>query len=196
MPHLVILYSGNLDARTDMTARRTIEARLQYLQDHDGLTRLHSRSFYNEQLRHLGDVGSGLVTVIVVDLNGLKSAHDQRGHAEGDKMLRRTGDVLAGAVAARWLVARTGGDEFVILMAGADEGQGVRLMAQIQAGVTAANEAWAGLPLSLSLGAATRQAEEPLELMVNRADAHMYEAKRQHYAHDPRGHSGLLRHMT
>ena len=179
-------------ARTDMTARRNAEAHLRYLQDHDSLTRLHSRSFYNEQLRHLTDMGSGLISVIVADLNGLKAANDQAGHAEGDRMLQRTGDVLAEVVAAPWLAARIGGDEFVILMAGADEGQGVRLMAQIQAGVLAANEGWTGLPLSLSLGAATRQAEEPLELMVNRADARMYEAKRQYYAHDPRRRTASL----
>ncbi len=167
-------------ARIDMTARRDAEAHLRYLQSNDALTRLHSRSFYNEQLRRLAAM-EGAVTVLVADLNGLKAANDQRGHAEGDEMLRRAGKVLDSVVFPPWLAARTGGDEFVILMPGADEHAGARLMALIQARLQEAGHGWTGLPLSLSLGAATRRPGEPLEAVVNRADARMYEAKRLHY---------------
>jgi diguanylate cyclase (GGDEF)-like protein len=97
-------------------------------------------------------------------------------------MLRCAGDILAECVTAPWLTARTGGDEFVILMPGADEHDGIRLMVRVQSAISAANQARKGLPLSLSLGAATRRPEEPLEITVHRADAHMYEAKRQYYA--------------
>ena len=168
-------------ARIDVTGRERAEAHLRYLQDHDSLTRLHSRSFYNNAIRHLIDARTHLITVIVVDLDGLKAANDQGGHAHGDEMLRRAGDILSAAVSPPWLAARIGGDEFVILMSGADEIEGSRLMAQIQADVHEANRTGPGSLLSLSLGAATRQPGESLETTVNRADGHMYEAKRLHY---------------
>lgn len=169
-------------ARTDLTARKNAEAHLQYLQNHDSLTRLHSRSFYNAELARLVDAGTDMVTVIVADLNGLKLTNDRHGHDKGDDMLRRAGEILAGTSLAPWSAARIGGDEFVILMAGADALQGSLLMAKIQADIATANHAWIDFPLSLSLGAATRQPEELLTATVNRADACMYEVKRLHYA--------------
>lgn len=176
-------------SRTDLTSRKSAEAHLQYLQNHDSLTRLHSRSFYNAELARLIEAGVDLVTIIVADLNGLKLTNDRHGHGKGDEMLRRAGEILAGAGLAPWPAARIGGDEFVILMAGADALQGRLLMATIQADIQAANHAWTDFPLSLSLGAATRQPEELLTTTVNRADACMYEAKRLHYTqaeHDRR----------
>jgi diguanylate cyclase (GGDEF)-like protein len=52
------------------------------------------------------------VSVLIVDLNGLKRVNDEEGHAAGDAMLRRAGEVLGKAVDAPACAARIGGDEF------------------------------------------------------------------------------------
>ena len=85
-------------ALTDITARKKAEAYLEYLGKHDVLTKLYNRSFYVDELNRLERKGPFPVTVIIVDLNGLKAANDQFGHAAGDALLRRAGEVLSKAV--------------------------------------------------------------------------------------------------
>ena len=84
-------------ALTDITARKKAEAYLEYLGKHDVLTKLYNRSFYVDELNRLERKGPFPVTIIIIDLNGLKAANDQLGHAAGDALLRRAGEVLSKA---------------------------------------------------------------------------------------------------
>ena len=111
-------------ALTDITARKKAEAYLEYLGKHDVLTKLYNRSFYVDELNRLERKGPFPVTVIIIDLNGLKAANDQLGHAAGDALLRRAGEVLSKAVDKPSYAARIGGDEFALLMPGTDERDG------------------------------------------------------------------------
>ena len=81
-------------ALTDITARKKAEAYLEYLGSHDVLTKLYNRSFYVDELNRLERKGPHPVTIIMADLNGLKAANDELGHAAGDALLRRAGEVL------------------------------------------------------------------------------------------------------
>src|ERR1700749_3542771 len=81
-------------ALTDITARKKAETYLEYLGTHDVLTRTLNRSFYADELNRLERKGPLPVTVIMVDLNGLKAANDEFGHAAGDALLRRAGEVF------------------------------------------------------------------------------------------------------
>ena len=103
-------------ALTDITARKKAEAYLEFLGKHDVLTKLYNRSFFVDELNRLERNGPSPVTVLVLDVNGLKAANDQSGHAAGDDLLRRAGEVLAKAVEGPCCVARIGGDEFAVLM--------------------------------------------------------------------------------
>lgn len=85
----------------DITARKKAEAYLEYLGKHDVLTQLRNRAFYMEELNRLVRKGPWPVAVVVVDLNGLKVINDEYGHAAGDAMLRRVGEVLIKAVDSR-----------------------------------------------------------------------------------------------
>src|SRR5664279_3422105 len=76
-------------ALTDITARKKAEAYLEYLGTHDVLTRTLNRSFFVDELNRLERKGPQPVTVIIADLNGLKTANDELGHAVGDTLLRR-----------------------------------------------------------------------------------------------------------
>ena len=82
-------------ALTDITARKKAEAYLEYLGKHDVLTKLFNRSFFEDELNRLERNGPAPVTVLVIDINGLKDANDRFGHAAGDKLLRRAGEVLS-----------------------------------------------------------------------------------------------------
>jgi diguanylate cyclase (GGDEF)-like protein len=170
-----------LVALTDITARKKAEAYLEFLGKHDALTKLKNRSFYIDEMNRLERKGPFPVTAVAVDVNGLKAINDQLGHAAGDALLRRAGEVLGKAVEKPSHAARIGGDEFVLLLPGADERGGAAVIESIRQLVEVNNQFYSGLPLSFAMGAATAQDGERLEAMMQRADAAMYVEKRAHY---------------
>ncbi|WMY10245.1 sensor domain-containing diguanylate cyclase [Paraburkholderia phenoliruptrix] len=171
-----------LVALTDITARKKAEAYLEFLGKHDVLTKLRNRSFYVDELNRLERKGPWPVTIIMADLNGLKRVNDQLGHAAGDALLRRAGEVLAKAMEPPFQAARIGGDEFAILMPNTDERSGAAMIDAICQLVDMNNQFYPGSPLSFSMGMATCQRGDRLEAGVQRADLLMYEEKRSHYA--------------
>jgi diguanylate cyclase (GGDEF)-like protein len=178
-------------ALTDITARKKAEGYLEFLGRHDVLTKLYNRSYYVEELNRLERKKIHPVTVIAADLNGLKMANDKWGHAVGDALLRRAGEVLSKAVDMPSCAARIGGDEFVLLMPGKDADGGHATCEEISRLIDLNNQFYTGAPLSLAMGCATSIPGEPLEDTVRRADLAMYDAKSNFYS-DPnadRGHA-------
>ena len=176
-------------ALIDITARKKAEAYLEYLGKHDVVTKLYNRSFYVEELNRLERKGPWPVTMIMMDLDGLKVANDQLGHSVGDALLRRLGEVLNKVVEKPASAARIGGDEFAILLPGATDAAGEAMMHEILRLVDLNNQFYASPRLSLSIGAATSRAGERMEALLKRADQQMYDAKRARYidaAHDRR----------
>ena len=175
---------------TDITARKKAEAYLEYLGKHDVLTGLRNRAFFVDELNRLERKGPWPVTVVVVDLNGLKAANDEGGHAAGDALLRRIGQVLDKLVERPMTASRIGGDEFAVLLPGSDERRGEQIVEQLHELLALNNQFHGGEPLALAIGLATARDGERLELAIHRADAQMYAAKREYYAqrqHDRRG---------
>ncbi len=173
-------------ALTDITARKKAEAYLEYLGKHDVLTKLFNRSFFVEELNRLERNGPAPVTVLVIDVNGLKGANDQLGHAAGDELLRRAGEVLSKLVEEPCHVARIGGDEFAVLMPARDERDGEEMIDAIANLVALNNQFYSGVALSFAMGAATSRQGERLEAVVRRADAAMYVEKRAYYSDSQR----------
>lgn len=169
-------------ALTDITARKKAEAYLEYLGSHDALTKLCNRSFFADELNRLERKGPWPVTIIMADLNGLKAANDELGHAAGDSLLRRAGEVLNSIVDLPARAARIGGDEFAVILPGTERAEGEAMMKVIGDLIVINNEFYTDLPLSLSMGIATSEKGERLEAVVKRADLAMLEAKREHYA--------------
>ena len=165
----------------DITARKKAEAHLEYLGKHDVLTGLRNRAYYTDELNRLTRKGPWPVAVIVIDLNGLKSINDEHGHAVGDTMLRRVGEVLGKAVEGSTCAARIGGDEFCILMPGADERAAQALIERIGSLLELNNQFYPGQPLSLAMGTAAARSGELLEAAAHRADQAMYAEKARYY---------------
>jgi diguanylate cyclase (GGDEF)-like protein len=167
---------------TDITARKKAEAYLEFLGKHDVLTKLHNRSFYVDELARLQRSLVAPVSIIVADLNGLKAINDDLGHAAGDQVLRRAGEILAAAVEEPARAARIGGDEFAILMPGTDERGAKTLIENIERLTDLNNQYYGRTAISFSMGAATARGGEALEEVAKRADAAMYVEKRRHHA--------------
>jgi diguanylate cyclase (GGDEF)-like protein len=175
-------------ALTDITARKKAEAYLEYLGKHDVLTQLYNRAFYAEEVNRLERKSLRPVSVIVFDLNGLKEANDQLGHDAGDALLRRFGEILNGAVSQPNHACRTGGDEFAVLLPGADTKAAATMAETINELLKINNQFYSSAPLRMSFGAATSETGETIESVIRRADALMYEHKRAYY--EDKGSSG------
>src|ERR1700730_4990566 len=119
-------------ALPDITARKKAETYLEYLGTHDVLTRTLNRSFFVDELNRLERKGPLPVTIIIVDLNGLKAVNDELGHAAGDGLLRRTGEVFDSLIEKPASVSRIGGDEFAVLLPGTDAVVGEAVLKTLQ----------------------------------------------------------------
>lgn len=170
---------------TDITARKKAEAYLEYLGKHDVLTGLRNRSFFTDEVNRLERRGRWPVTVVAVDLNGLKAVNDQFGHAAGDDLLRRMGEVLGKLVEAPATASRVGGDEFALLLPGADERAGETVVEQLRELVALNNQYHEGKPLRFAVGAATGREGARIESVLHRADDRMYLDKRAYYEQPP-----------
>jgi diguanylate cyclase (GGDEF)-like protein len=181
MPHHEHDWSQVVIALTDITARKKAEADLEYLHNHDALTGAYNRSFYDNEINRLQRKGPFPVSVIVLDLNGLKLVNDNFGHAAGDALLRRAGDVL-NQVDPSCHVIRIGGDEFVVLMPGTIAAQADRVVEKITDLTDENNQRHVTEhKLNFSIGCVTCGAGDPLEAAIKEADRLMYEAKRKYY---------------
>jgi diguanylate cyclase (GGDEF)-like protein len=166
---------------TDISARKKAEAYLEYLGTHDVLTRTLNRSFFVDELNRLDRKGPHPVTIIIADLNGLKTANDELGHGVGDALLRRAGEVFGSLVAKPASVARIGGDEFAVLLPGTDAAGGEAVLASLAELIVLNNQYYPDFELSISTGIATSRPGDRLEQVVKRADMKMLHAKRQYY---------------
>ena len=109
---------GWVATHEDITEQRRSEVKIEYMAHHDALTDLANRVLLNERLdqalvRRLG--GEDMVAVHHLDLDQFKAVNDTFGHPAGDKLLKIVADRLRGLVRETDTIARTGGDEFVIV---------------------------------------------------------------------------------
>lgn len=169
-------------ALTDITARKKAEKYLEYLGKHDVLTKLYNRSFYTTEINRLQRNRQRPVSCIFMDMNSLKAINDSLGHDAGDSVLQRIGNVLNQLVQQTpYSACRIGGDEFVVLLPGADEAALQNCLQSLEELLLVDNQFYSSQPILLSIGSATNQDGESMEDMLKRADMAMYQNKRNYY---------------
>jgi diguanylate cyclase (GGDEF)-like protein len=147
----------------------------------DPLTGLYNRRFLEEQMRILHSGAArrrGSFSVLAIDVDGLKRLNDEHGHAAGDAALAAIAAVLRNAVRRSDVVARTGGDEFVVLAPEMAIAQAADLASRLVRAV-AAGAAGPGPRLAgVSIGVASWDGHESSQRLLERADQLQYAAKR------------------
>lgn len=166
----------------DVTSRRRAEEELLRLATHDTLTGLANRAVLADELERAiqSAVRSGtFISVLMVDLDRFKNINDSLGHGIGDELIRGAADRMRAAVRGGDLVARTGGDEFVVVMRDLVDGEEAVVMAwdiveAFRAPFTIAGQ---GLYATASVGVAIAGLPTPPDDLVREADTAMYVAK-------------------
>ena len=156
--------------------------RAQFLAQHDSLTKLPNRLLFDEATARALSFATRKQTtlaVLAIDLDGFKAVNDTLGHAAGDDVLKMVAQRLLDITRGSDVVARMGGDEFVVLLTDVSpdtaletSGRMVRSLSQPFDGVT--------LPLSASVGVATFPAHgTDTKTLLSVADQALYRAKAQ-----------------
>jgi diguanylate cyclase (GGDEF)-like protein len=167
-----------------------VELRVQQLREHgerqrltevnrtDHLTGVLNRRGFEPIMQTAARTPSGVVALMMVDIDRFKRVNDTRGHVVGDETLRRLGDALAGAARGDDVVARLGGDEFAVLarLQGEDETGATVLADRILDSARRTLRDPTGI--TVSLGCAIRAAPVDVQAWLKLADGAMYAAKR------------------
>ena len=168
---------GMMASFVDITERKHAEVKLLYLSTHDVLTGLYNRAFFEEEIARLERGREFPISVVMIDVNGMKAMNDTLGHAAGDDLLRRAAQVLKASFRAEDMVARIGGDEFAALLPNTDATAAEEVLTRIRHYVASHNSANHSMLLSLALGVATGIKGSLLTEVFKEADRRMYQDK-------------------
>jgi diguanylate cyclase (GGDEF)-like protein len=119
--------------------------------------------------------------MLYADLDNLKEINDTLGHDEGDRLIRKTADILKSTYRTSDIIARIGGDEFVVFPIGADEDQAAKTAKRLQENIENFNAKYnKRYKLRLSIGIATYDPNsvQSVDELLAKADSLMYEHKK------------------
>ncbi len=144
----------------------------------DSLTNLYNRRVFEKKMRHLNLRNISKISVISIDINGLKFINDTLGHLAGDSIIKKTAELISTCFPERCLKARVGGDEFAIITEGLSEKEIEKKLKMLSKNAEQLSELANLSKLSLSYGYGFHQSGiVNMQYLFQTADDHMYQSK-------------------
>lgn len=170
--------------KEDITERKELEAQLQKLASTDPLTGLFNRREFLERLEQerakVARLPHYVAVLLMLDLDFFKRVNDTYGHATGDAVLTAFAEIALNNSREIDVPARLGGEEFALLLAGADKYDAMAMAERLREQVAeiVIDHESGPVQITVSIGAATLLADDMnIEAVLHRADAALYEAK-------------------
>jgi len=164
----------------DITERKVMEDYLEYLSYHDHLTGLYNRRYFEKEVRRL-DVPENLpLSIVVGDINGVKLINDAFGHEKGDILIIETAKTINCCSRRGDVLARTGGDEFALIMPKTDGVATLEVVENIHEASKRHNERTRNeaFHINVSLGYSIKVSmDEDINEVMQIADKYMYQRK-------------------
>ncbi len=176
---------GASEIARDISEQRQTEAKLEHLADHDALTGLLNRRAFERELSAAVAFAKRYAmptSVLMIDIDRFKYINDSYGHAVGDAILRRVGNLLQGRLRETDVLARLGGDEFAVILPGLAAAEGRRvtedLLDMLRADATTRVQGQVvSVTASVGLVETQRDMEMSPDDLLSHADIALYEAK-------------------
>jgi len=161
----------------DISERKRVEEALRFMSTHDALTGLYNRAFFDLELERLDRSRHFPVSIIMMDVDELKAVNDRDGHAAGDLLLQQSAKMISSLFRTEDIVARIGGDEFVVMLPDTDGVALDQAVTRIEEMLCLARESGSEVCVSLSVGGATALEPGTIIAACQLADERMYQVK-------------------
>ena len=183
IPNLSLLFSlstmwvTSLLLCSSITNYQKAQKSLSDLSNHDALTNLYNRLFFETELKRLENGRQYPITIIMADVDKLKDVNDYLGHNIGDQVLKNVADIFTLVFRQEDIVSRMGGDEFIVVLPNTGDQEAKIIIDRMNRQFDTFNAEHPELPIHISMGVSTARKGESLQDHLKIADNLMYEEK-------------------
>lgn len=154
------------------------EISLKFISLHDSLTGLYNRFYFEEELNRLSKSRNPFISIILCDIDNLKFINDSFGHSIGDRIIVEVANILKKLFREEDIIARIGGDEFIILLQNIDEDIVKNVIKRIYEEINTYSSKVDSLPIDISIGySVLKEKDKDPFIIYKEADDMMYSVK-------------------
>jgi diguanylate cyclase (GGDEF)-like protein len=182
---LATMWATSLILSASIAKYNKIQKSLSDLSNHDTLTGLFNRLFFETELKRLDNSRQFPISIIMSDLDNLKQINDTFGHRSGDQLLKNLANLFSDVFRHEDIICRIGGDEFVVLLPNTGEPETKIIVERLKKRIEKYDQDHPDLPIKISMGISTASQGESLLGHLRIADNLMYEEKASKNADQP-----------